>query len=332
VKAFNDLTNRGQALRLRRMALVALKRYDLEVRQVRLVSNDLNGIFRVDTTRGQKFVLRVCLPQGGHSLEEIRSEMVWLAALRRDTNLGVPEPLATRSGELVTTVQVEGVPEPRHCVAFGWVPGPDLADRLTLENVGKMGELSARLHAYAATFQPPEGFQIKTSDSVCPFGDPVILFDRAHRELVPPGRRELFQDAWNRVEDTLDRLYRDRGLVRVLHHDFHQWNVKVYRGKLYALDFEDLMWGFPVQDIAITFYYWQDRKDFAALREAFRQGYTRLGQWPEQVPGEIDTLIAGRGLDLANFVVQDPNPDWQRQAPSFVERTERRLRALGHGS
>ena len=44
--------------------------------------------------------------------------------------------------------------------------------------------------------------------------------------------------------------------------------------------------------------------------------------------GDIDALIAGRGLMLANFVLQDPNPDWQRQAPAFVERTELRLRAF----
>jgi Ser/Thr protein kinase RdoA (MazF antagonist) len=328
MKQFHDLTNRGRAMRLRRMALAALKRYELEVKRVRLVTNDMNGIFRVDTFSGQKYILRVSLPQGGHSLEEIRSEMMWLAALKRDTDLGVPEPLVTRRGELVTTVQVEGVPEPRHCVVFGWLPGPDLADRLTMENVHKMGGLAARLHRHAATFVPPEGFQIKTADKVCPFGDPVVLFDQAHSELVPPGRYELFQYAWNRVEDSLDRLYRDNPGLRVLHCDLHHWNVKVSRGKLYALDFEDLMWGYPVQDIAITFYYWQDREDFASLRAAFKRGYSSHSEWPEQVPGEIDWFIAGRGLDLANFVLQDPNPDWQREAPSFVERTERRLRAL----
>jgi hypothetical protein len=31
---------------------------------------------------------------------------------------------------------------------------------------------------------------------------------------------------------------------------------------------------------------------------------------------------------LANFILQDPNPDWQQQAPTFVERTELRLRAF----
>jgi Ser/Thr protein kinase RdoA (MazF antagonist) len=328
MKDFNQLTNRGRALRLRRMALVALQRYDLDVERVRLLSNDLNGIFRVDTGDGQKLVLRICLPEAGHSLPEIRSEMIWLEALSRDTELGVPEPLANRDGELVTTVEVDGVPQARHCVVFGWMPGPDLADRLTLENVRKMGVLSARLHAHAATFDPPREFSIKTADSVFPFGDEVVLFDKAHRDLVPPARRELFQRVAKRVEDALGELFADRQGFRVLHYDLHHWNVKVYRGKLYALDFEDLMWGYPVQDIAITFYYWQDHAQFGELQEAFRRGYTEHADWPEQVRGQIDTFIAGRGLDLANFILRDPNPEWRSAAPGFIERVEKGLRVL----
>jgi Ser/Thr protein kinase RdoA (MazF antagonist) len=330
MKDFDQLTNRGRAMRLRRMAVVALQRYDLDVERVRLLSNDLNGIFRVDLKSGKKLVLRVCLPEpdSGHSLPEIRSEMMWLDALSRDTDLGVPTPLANRDGALVTTVEVEGVPEARHCVLFGWIPGPDLADRLTLENVEKMGSLSAQLHAHAETFREPPEFSIKTADSVFPFGDEVVLFEKVHRDLVPSERRELFRRTAKRVEDALHELYADRRGLRVVHYDLHHWNVKVFRGRLYALDFEDLMWGFPVQDIAITFYYWQDHPQFGELREAFKGGYTQHASWPEQARGQIDTFIAARGLDLANFVLGDPSPEWRQSAPAFLERTESRLRAL----
>jgi Ser/Thr protein kinase RdoA (MazF antagonist) len=327
MRDFYELTNRGRAMRLRNVALAALKRYDLEVNRVRLLSNEFNGIFRVDTVDGQKYVLRVCLPEGGHSLSEIRSEMMWLAALRRDTVLGVPEPFATREGEWVTTIETDGVPEPRHCVVFGWVPGPDLAERLTLENARKLGELAGQLHNHAATFSPPGGFWLKTADSIFPFGEPVVLFDADFRRFLPPGRLGVFQRTLQRAEAVIDRLYADRGGLCVIHNDLHQWNVKVYQGKLYALDFEDLMWGFPVQDIAITLYYLQGDEAYPALREAFAQGYTNHNRWPERGPGEIEALMAGRALDLANFVLQDPNPEWKDAAPVFLERTENRLQA-----
>jgi Ser/Thr protein kinase RdoA (MazF antagonist) len=330
MKEFGQLTYRGRALRLRRMALAALQHYDLDVKRVRLLSNHLNGIFRVDLQSGQKLVLRVCLPEpeSGHSLPEIRSEMMWLDALSRDTDLGVPTPFANRQGALVTTVEVEGVPQARHCVVFGWIPGPDLADRLTLENVEKLGALSAQLHVHARTFMEPPGFSITTADSLFPFGDEMVLFTEEHRDLMPSDRRELFRHTAKRVEAALGALYANWQGFHVLHYDLHQWNVKVFRGKLHALDFEDLMWGYPVQDIAITFYYWQDHPQFGELRDAFRRGYTQHAGWPEHVRGQIDTFIAARGLDLANFVLGDPSPEWRENAPAFLERTESRLRAL----
>jgi Ser/Thr protein kinase RdoA (MazF antagonist) len=327
MRDFYELTNRGRAMRLRNMALAALERYDLEVKCVRLLSNDFNGIFRVDTSGGRKYVLRVCLPEGGHSLREIRSEMMWLAALRRDTALGVPEPFVTRQGEWVTTIETDGVPEPRHCVVFGWVPGPDLAERLTQENARKLGELAGQLHNHAADFPQPRGFWLKTADSIFPFGEPVVLFDADCRRFVPPGRLEVFQRTRQRAEAVIDRLYADRSGVRVIHNDLHQWNVKVYQGKLYALDFEDLMWGLPVQDIAITLYYLQGDEAYPTLREAFAEGYVTHSRWPERRPGEIEALMAGRALNLANFVLQDPNPEWKRAAPAFLQHTENRLRA-----
>lgn len=328
MKDFYQLTPRGRALRLRRMAIAALERYDLDVRRVRLVTNDFNGIYRLDTADGNKHILRVCLPEGGHSLEEIRSEMIWLAALHRDTDLGVPQPLPTRDGALVTTVEIPGVPQARHCVVFGWMPGLDLAERLTPENLARMGQLAARLHDHAGVFVPPDEFWLKSKDKVCPFGEPVVLFEDAYRDLYPEGDRPLFQAAMERVQGTIDQLFAGEQRPRVIHNDLHQWNVKVCRGRSYALDFEDLMWGFPVQDIAVSFYHLLGNEQVPDFREAFRQGYTRHRDWPEQAEGQIDTLIAGRGLMLANFVLQDPHPEWRQQAPAFVERTGTLLHSL----
>lgn len=331
-KPYSELTVHGQARRLRRMALAALERYDLDVRRVRLLTNDLNGIFRVDTAEGDKFILRISVAgPGAHTLEQIRSEMMWLAALRRDTDLSVPEPLPTRTGELVTTVEVEGVPEPRHCVIFGWVPGPDLADRLTPDNVARLGEFAARLHEHAATFRPPDGFQIYTFDKVFPFNEPVVIFEEAHRDLFPPSRQEIFRRAIDRVQREIDKLHADPSELRVIHNDLHQWNTKVYRGRISALDFEDMMLGHPVQDIAATLYYHRWEPGYPVMRDAYVRGYTRHSEWPEQHPGQIEALFAGQAVILANYIVHDQNPEWRQKAPSFIEVMEGRIRVFLDG-
>jgi Ser/Thr protein kinase RdoA (MazF antagonist) len=155
-----------------------------------------------------------------------------------------------------------------------------------------------------------------------------VLFEERYSHLLPPARRDVYQRAIDRVGEALEALYTREGHPRVLHNDLHHWNVKIYRGKAYALDFEDLMWGHPVQDIAVALYYYFGYENYAALRDAFQRGYTSICPWPEVAPGEIDTFIAGRGLTLANYVLEDADPDWRAMAPEFVERVEGRLRRL----
>lgn len=332
MKAFATLTERGQARRLRSLALEALNQYDLHVSRLRLVTNDFNGIFRVDTREGQKFILRVTLPEGGHTLDHVAAEMAWLAALSRDTELSVPRPVPARDGSLVVEAAAAGVPEPRLCVVFGWVPGTDLAGHLSPANLTRLGALVAGLHIHAQHFRPPENLSLLAFDRVFPFPEPVILFEERFAQLIPRERRALFESAVEQAQRAIERLQRSGEAMRIIHGDLHQWNVRWYRGVLSPVDFEDLMWGWPVQDIATTLYYFLDRPDYGALRQAFQQGYTQHSAWPERFSGEIDIFIATRGLGLVNFILNDPNPNWRFQAAEFIERTEMRLRQLVWGA
>ena len=165
-------------------------------------------------------------------------------------------------------------------------------------------------------------------DRVFPFPEPVVLFDEPYAALFPPERRAIYQHARECAQSAIDRLNASDVPMRILHGDLHQWNVRYYRGLLSPIDFEDLMWGWSVQDIATTLYYFIDSQAYSSLRQAFQEGYTRHSPWPESYPGEIDAFIAARGLGMVNFVLNDPNPKWSSQAAAFAERIERRLHQL----
>ena len=97
---------------LLRLAAKALESYDVRVRTLAPLAMHQNMMFRLVTEDGRRFVVRVNMP-GMRTPLDIASEMAWLAALRRDTDLVVPEPLATRTGEHLVVASAEGVPEPR---------------------------------------------------------------------------------------------------------------------------------------------------------------------------------------------------------------------------
>jgi Ser/Thr protein kinase RdoA (MazF antagonist) len=324
MKPFHQLTARGQTRRLRQLALAALRQYDLPWKEVRSLANLFNTLFRINGGDGRVYVLRVNLPNW-RSREEIQAEMHWLAALRARTTLGVPQPLPNRAAQLVTRAAVLGVPEPRYCSIFSWVPGKNLAQRQSVENYIKLGAFMAQLHLQAADYVLPSGCQLEVHHTVLLSKQPNRLFDGSAGSVITPAQEELFRLVYGRVETALRRLYQEKGAPRILHADLHQGNVRISHGRLHAIDFDDCLLGHPIQDIGISLFYLLGQPRYPQLRDAFQQGYTRYRPWPEDYPGQLDTLIVGRGLQLVNFFLNSSNPQHQEFAPRFIAYQETNL-------
>lgn len=326
MRPFAALTPPGQARRLRRAALLALDRYDLAVARVRLLDNYYNAIFRVDAADGARYALRISAP-GGRSLTDIRSELCWLEALRRDTALVTPEPLPARDGAPVVTVEAPGVPEPRHCVLFRWIAGRDAGETPTPPVARQLGLATATLHDHADRFVPPAGFTRRRIDAAWPFGTPPAIASDESDGRFPPGRRAVFRAAAERVGAALAALYADPGGLRFLHTDLHLWNAKLHRGTLRLLDFDDSRWCYPVQDLGIALFHLQGLPNAAKLRAAFLDGYGSLRPSPATHAGQLDTFVAARQLDVINFTLQSSNPVDGARLDGMIERAEARLRA-----
>jgi Ser/Thr protein kinase RdoA (MazF antagonist) len=301
---YDRLTRLGQARRLRRAAEAALATFDLDVAELGLLGTFTNTLFRVRSAAGASYVVR-CSAPGWRTETDLNSEALWLEALARDTEIGAPVPLRSREGEAVMTVRVEGVPGARLCTVMSWIPGTLLGQRLSTRTMSQMGELSARLHAHGAAFVPPEGFTTRKMRSYLARDEADVLFSPPCIDALFPAGRELLELTRVQVEAAFDARYADPVGLRVIHNDLWHDNIKVDRGRLRPLDFEDTLWGYPVQDIAMAF---QDlvtevpADDYEAYREAFREGYEREGVWPEGYAGEMDAFQAGRMLWVANYV------------------------------
>ena len=304
MRPFEKLTNRGKARRLRKLALRALDRYDLQVADVRLAGVYTNTLFRVRTREGPSYILRVCTP-GWRTAGDLRSEAMWLRALHRDTEIGAPEPVPARNGDFIVEASAEGVPGPRRCLVMSWIPGPLLGSRLTKANLFKMGVLFAQLHEHGTGFAPPQGFTRRKMDHIYARGEEDVLF--ACHEAFTPYTREVLERTMAAVREAFERLYADPTGLQVIHNDLHHENIKIDRGRLRPFDFEDTIWGYPAQDIAMAL---QDLMmdvapdAFEPLQRAFRDGYERRRPWPERYEGQIDTFRAGRMFWVANYVAR----------------------------
>ena len=325
MKDYLQLTQQGKARRLRQLALKSLQQYDLNVSKLSLITNEQNGIFRVDTRDREKYVLRVALPDGGHSASQINSEMIFLNALAQSPYITALQPIVTKSGEWFTTVSVDGVPQARYCAIFTWISGVDLADRRSPETWEKFGQLSAQLHRFASTFTPPDNFSIYTFDSIFPFKEECALFDEGNRQFFTAEEFDLLEMAVDRVQSEIDELHSDTSAIHVTHGDLHHWNVRIARGKLSPIDFEDMMWAHPIQDIGITLYYNRYAENYDDLLASFKAGYGATLPFPERYEGQVETHMLARRFGLLNYVFTAGEEDI-REFPNFISLTMERIR------
>jgi Ser/Thr protein kinase RdoA (MazF antagonist) len=333
VKDYTQLTDRGRSRRLRPLARRALRQYDIEAVGLRGLPDATNGVFRVDTADGGRFLLRIGLgPPLGHSEEEMRSELEFVDHLSSTSKLAVPEVVRTPAGDVVVAVEGEGVPHRRLACMFTWLDGPLLMDRIDRTGLGPYGAAMATLHLESVSFTPSAGFAVPTYDRAYPYRTSFTLFTDAGDDLLPPPRRVLFEEAHRRTEQAIAALA-EREPPRLIHGDLHGWNAKQYRGRVSVFDFEDLVWGWPVQDIGVALYYLWPSDAFDRRWREFREGYESVAPWPDR-GGEVATFVAGRTLVIANDVIRQP--EWMGEAPGVYERGERRIRAMldriEHGS
>ncbi|MFC1878588.1 phosphotransferase enzyme family protein [Chloroflexota bacterium] len=267
-------------------------------------------MFRVDTQNGHKFVLRIYSNEET-TIQDNMVEMYWLNALKKDTNLFVSEPVRNRVGEYITTVEIEGVPGEKRCALFCWVPGRPLEEHLSPGNYYKLGQTMAALHDHAETLSTPSELRPKRWDKVFYYPDePVIYNTPAYRHLFPPERQALMDRFVERAHVFLKRLFKSEKEPIWIHGDLHYWNVHYFKGDLYTIDFEDVMQGYPLQDVAITLWYGRQREDYADLRAAFVEGYSSMRDWPVSAPGQLEILMAARSANFINYVARiDPDPE-----------------------
>ena len=302
---FSELTQVGQTRRLRPLAKQALGAYGLQWTGLRLLSNEWNCTFRVDTSTGPR-ALRIMRRDTPTARTKVCSETEFVAALAAATDVAPPRVIPNRAGELFTTASADGVPQPRACVLFEWLRGSPLDREVTPRRWAALGELTAKMHRFARSFEPSPGLDAAVYRSALAYGDPLALFESDRVDLL--GLDGLLREAYEVTNERIAALMREQQHI-VIHGDLHTLNVKVDRDVLTPFDFEDLLWGVPILDVATALSYVRDRSDYLELAGAFRVGYERQLPWMETRPGEVDQLIVARGIDMLNYVALDPGLD-----------------------
>lgn len=289
---------------LQDMVVRALPRWSLSLRtQVALLNVSENATFDLqDSEAGRRLIVRV-YRDGYRNPAEIRSELAWIEALRRDAIVPTHAPVCGADGDFVQTLTDGGGAIARRAVAFGYVPGrePDPAGDL----VGwfrALGGICGRMHAHSRRWRRPAAFQRNgwTFDTMLG-SRPLWGAWRAGLGLDATGRR-LVQQAVDLIERRLALFGSQPERFGLIHADLRLANLLVDGDALTVIDFDDCGFGWFAYDFAAAVSFMEHEPVVPELMEAWVAGYRGVAPLDPQTEAELPVFVMLRRILLMAWI------------------------------
>lgn len=341
MKPFKELSCLGRIRRMRQLAQVALNAYGLSDVRFKLLRQAGNTLFRVNEvnpipttnvelyTPGQ-YMLRIHQP-GYQTTEAIELELTWLAAMCRDANLPVPEPISTPDGKLLTKVSIPGIPGQRNCSLFRWLKGRFITKDVRPYHYRAQGRLMARLHHHAAHWQPPPGLAKREYDWDGLFRDDAGAGIPASEawSLLPQQYVKPFEVITKKVKQVMDEWGKAPDVYGLIHADLGlDANVLFWGGEARAIDFDDSGFGYYIYDLSLALEHCQEDEALSQFRDALLDGYAQVRSLPEDQIKYLDLFLAAYYVYLSLWAAATAHlhPNYSEE---LFRRMERAFRHVG---
>lgn len=292
---------------------------------LRLMSLSENATWLVADER--PFVLRVHRPDY-NTKAAVESELDWLTAIRRDTGVRVPAPVAASDGRRVVTADVDGVELLVDGMSFE--PGVP-ADRVpeTIDHA-RLGRIAALLHEHASGWTRPAGFTRFRWDLDAILGPAARWGDwHAFPGLDSDGHAAL-EHAAVLVGRRITAFGEMPDRFGLIHADLAPPNLLVdpadASGAITVLDFDDCGWSWFLADLAAVVAWIDDPQEAGRIIEAWLRGYVAVRPLPAQHLALIPTFLMLRRIQLLAWYAsrsdstEEPAPDFAVATARMAER------------
>jgi len=271
---------------------------------------------------GRDLVLRVHRV-GYSSAEEIRSEIAWINALRREGVVETAMPIAGRDGEHVQMLSSPSGGAARYAVAFERLPGKEPEAGIdSIRWFDRLGELTARMHLHAKQWVLSAGFCRKTWDVNAMVGPDGYWGPwRAALGLDASGVKTL-ERALQSIVRRIERYGAGADRFGLVHADLRLANLLVDGEHLRIIDFDDCGFSWFLYDFATAVSFIEHEPIVPELLQAWIGGYRRTAPLSADDRAEMPTFVILRRILLCAWLASHSEVPFARQfGPAYTQGT-----------
>ncbi len=315
---YQDMNEVEQIAQVQNIVPGILAQYGIEAKAIENVNHSFNSSFKITTDKGAELALRINLASNKSS-NEVLAEMQWLEQLSEEAEVLAPVPLRTTNNELLISTRFAPLDTETTAVLCKWIPGEEVGDEPTNEQLFALGQNMARLQIFAKKlqFEAPAFLPtinrtlMNTEDNLRP-AQPKQINDKLYGDILKG--LELSDEVYA-------RLSKDQELLPI-HADLHNGNAIQTEGQLAIIDFDDAGMGLPIQDLVISAYYLRADTE---REKHLKAGYASLLELPKISDEDYEILLMGRLIGLVSAVTYMTSAEIIEFIPTFLERTQKRL-------
>ncbi|WP_438431425.1 phosphotransferase enzyme family protein [Gorillibacterium sp. sgz500922] len=289
----------------------ALANYPLDRPAIDYIGQSGTTIFKVVDSEDRRYSLRLhlskseTLDEAWTDAERIRSELDWLRALSRDTDLTVPTPVANHRGKFVT--DVNGTV----CTLVRWVEGETKPFLSTVQDVESLGETMGKLHRYASSWKAPDAFTRPSYDAARIERSLQRLGEQPYAGWLDPNTADLLERAGQRAIRMMNAMEQTPRTWGMIHADLIPGNFVFHGEEARLIDFGACGFGYYLFDLAWTFSYLHP-----AFREPLLAAYSNHFPLPDAYLERLEGLFVAAQLDTIGFWLG--LPDAQEWLPAHI--------------
>ncbi len=271
----------------------------------------------------KKYVLRVNRP-GYHSLEELKGELLWMKALRRDTDLLMADVLSGSDGEYIQRLVFDSS-EDYVCTLFSFVEGEGIRgmepERL-ISYQRKIGAITAKLHLHSMSWNKDQHLPRFHWDLEDLFGEGARWGDWSLNTELTPEQRELFGQTVEIGRGRLLDYGKSSDRYGLIHSDLNINNILIQGDQVKVLDFDDCGYGWFLYDLSTAVLEYDDTLE--EMIQAWLEGYETVRLLSEKDKAEIDTFVILRKIVRMGWIATHSDNDTVKRVTSrYYEETEK---------
>ena len=311
----DDVSSHGELVaRLHRLAQSALPLWGLPAAAaVTLINLSENATYRIDLPEGPPKILRVHR-ENYHSANAIRCELAWLEALQADGGVVTPPVVPGLDGRKIQTKRSPELARPRHMVLFEFLEGEEPEE--TQELAGHfeiLGEISAKLHIHARTWQRPANFERLTWDYEHMLGANPNWGDWREAPAMDGEALKILSRQDAAIRRRLEIFGKGPERYGLIHADLRLANLLLHGASTRVIDFDDCGFGWNLYDFATGVSFFEESPAVPELAASWVEGYRKHLDLPTEDEAEMMTFVALRRMVLLAWIGSHGETDLAKQ-------------------